>query len=139
MPGEESLRQGRYYANRGNHFWKLLFAVFDCPFSEDYNDRMALVTQKRIALWDVLGGCERHGSLDSNIKNEWPNDFAAFFSKHTSIRYVFFSSKAAEKYYNKYAAKVFGITYQTLPSPSGANASISFAAKFQHWRVLSSL
>lgn len=37
-----------------------------------------MLLDNRIALWDVLGYCEREGSLDSDITCEQPNDLAGF-------------------------------------------------------------
>lgn len=136
MPGEKSLELQQYYGNRGNHFWKLLFTIYEEPFSEDYELRKKLLLEKHIALWDVLAGCERIGSLDSNIRNERANDFESFFESYPNIRYVFFSSKAAAKYYDKYAVRKEQIEYHTLPSPSGANASMTFLQKLEAWKNL---
>lgn len=136
MPGEKSLELQQYYGNRGNHFWKLLFDVFETPFSYDYADRLQLLSRHGIALWDVLESCERHGSLDSNIKSEIPNDFETFFQQHPHIRTVFFSSKGVEKYFDKYVGRKPYHTYVLLPSPSGANASMAYAGKLEKWRQL---
>jgi hypoxanthine-DNA glycosylase len=136
MPGEQSLLHQQYYANKGNHFWKLLYAVLGETFSTDYAERKKLLFDNRIALWDVLSHCEREGSLDSRIKNEIANDFDTFYTSHPSIRAVFFSSKAAEKYYERHAGKKNGIYYHTLPSPSGANASMSFIQKLEKWQII---
>jgi hypoxanthine-DNA glycosylase len=136
MPGEKSLALQQYYGNRGNHFWKLLYKVLNEPFTEDYEQRKKLLLDSGIALWDVLAYCEREGSLDSNIKNEQPNDFDAFYKMYPEIKTVFFSSKGAEKFYEKFAGRKDGIRYLTLPSPSGANAGKSFQQKLDEWRVI---
>ena len=134
MPGEKSLELQQYYGNRGNQFWKLLFDIFDKPLSHDYNERKLLLKQNGIALWDVLQYCERVGSLDSNIKNERANDFDNFYKKYPKIKHVFFSSKNAAAYYDKYIGRKAKIKYDTLPSPSGANATMKYAAKLLVWR-----
>ena len=134
MPGEKSLELQQYYGNRGNQFWKILFEIFGEEFSPDYNVRTNLLKQNGIALWDVLQHCEREGSLDSNIKNEAANDFESFFKAHPQIKHVFFSSKNAAAYYDKYVGRREGIKYDVLPSPSGANASMRPAEKLKIWR-----
>jgi TDG/mug DNA glycosylase family protein len=133
MPGEKSLELQQYYGNRGNHFWKIMFDILGEDFTFDYNERIKLLQKYHIALWDVLQFCEREGSLDSNILNEVPNDFESFYRLYPNIRNVYFSSKNAEKYYNKYVGKREGINYFVLPSPSGANATKSFLQKKQEW------
>lgn len=136
MPGEKSLELQEYYGNKGNSFWKLLFTIFEKPLSKDYNDKKELLLENKIALWDVLAFCERSGSLDSNIKNEVPNDFDQFFEKYPKIKRVFFSSKNASNYYDKYVGRKSNLHYTVLPSPSGANASKSFAQKLEEWKTI---
>lgn len=134
MPGEKSLELQEYYGNRGNQFWKLLFAIIGKDFSYDYTIKKELLKENSIALWDVLQYCEREGSLDSKIKNEIPNDFETFYKAYPNIKNIFFSSKNAALYYDKYVEKKESIAYDILPSPSGANASKSFVEKLQIWR-----
>lgn len=136
MPGEKSLELQEYYGNRGNSFWKLLFTLFDQEVTHDYTIKKALLKTQHIALWDVLEFCERTGSLDSNIKNEITNDFKSFYEHYPQIEHVFFSSKNAAKYYDKYVGRRSGIQYTTLPSPSGANASKSFLQKLEEWKAI---
>ena len=51
----------------------------------DYADKKQMLLDNRIALWDVLGYCEREGSLDSDITCEQPNDLAGFLQNHPQI------------------------------------------------------
>ncbi|AWH85851.1 DNA-deoxyinosine glycosylase [Flavobacterium album] len=134
MPGEKSLELQEYYGNKGNQFWKLLFTIFNTEFTHDYNEKQKLLKTHHIAVWDVLGYCEREGSLDSRIRNEVPNDFATFYKEYPNIKNVLFSSKNAAAYYDKYVGRKGGIDYAVLPSPSGANASMSFAKKLEAWK-----
>lgn len=134
MPGEKSLELQQYYGNRGNHFWKLLYTIFDEPFATDYTERLSFLKHHKIALWDVLKYCEREGSLDSKIKNEVANDFSEFYDQCPKIDFVLFSSKKAAEYYSKYSLKKDGIRYDVLPSPSGANATMSFSQKLEVWK-----
>jgi hypothetical protein len=41
LPGEESLRQQRYYSDPRNHFWSLLSGVFGEPVAAGYPERLA--------------------------------------------------------------------------------------------------
>ena len=136
MPGEQSIALQQYYGNRGNHFWKILFTVFDEPFSNGYNDRKSLLNKHKIALWNVLASCEREGSSDSAIKNETANDLDALHAIYPAITHVFFESRAAEKFFAKYAKPHKNITYATLPSTSGLNARLSFAQKLEAWQAI---
>jgi len=134
MPGEKSLELQEYYGNRGNQFWRLLFTLFNKELSHEYNDKLSLLVYNQIALWDVLQYCEREGSLDSNIKNEEANDFEAFYKTYPQIKHVFFSSKNAAAYYDRYVGRKKDVEYDVLPSPSGANATKTFTQKLEIWQ-----
>jgi hypoxanthine-DNA glycosylase len=136
MPGERSIEINQYYGHNGNQFWKLMFDVFNQPFTDNYTDRIALLTKNKIALWDVLSHCEREGSADSKIKNAIPNNFKLFYKKHPNIKHVFFASKEAEKLYKKHVGQFVEHNFYVLPSPSGANASKTYAAKLNEWKEI---
>jgi len=136
MPGERSIEINQYYGHIGNQFWKLMFSIFNQPFTDNYAERIALLTKNKIALWDVLSHCEREGSADSKIKNAVPNNFKLFYKKHPNIKHVFFASKEAEKLYNKHVEQFDELAYHVLPSPSGAHASKTYEAKLNEWKVI---
>ncbi|HKC66718.1 MAG TPA: DNA-deoxyinosine glycosylase [Bacteroidia bacterium] len=136
MPGERSIEINQYYGHKGNQFWRLMFDVFNKPFTDKYEDRVALLTKNKIALWDVLSHCEREGSADSAIKNEITNDFKLFYKKYPNIKHIFFASKHAEKLYNKFVGKSPQYIYYVLPSPSGANASKTYTEKLREWKSI---
>lgn len=136
MPGERSLQLQQYYGHAGNHFWKIMFALFNQPFSTNYKDRINLLVKNNIALWDVLSHCERAGSSDSAINNEIANDFKMFYKKHPKIKAVFLDSLTAEKLYVKHVGKSADKKYYLLPSPSGQHARLSLAEKIERWKVI---
>ncbi|THD30851.1 DNA-deoxyinosine glycosylase [uncultured Flavobacterium sp.] len=136
MPGEKSLELQEYYGNKVNSFWKLLFTLFNRPLPKEYIEKKQLLEENNIALWDVLAYCERTGSLDSNIKNEKANDFESFYKQYPNIKHVFFSSKNASNFYDKYVGRKKDLQYSILPSPSGANASKSFLQKLEEWEAI---
>jgi hypoxanthine-DNA glycosylase len=133
MPGERSLKLKQYYGHGGNLFWKLIFSIFDCPFSTDYERRKRVLLENNIALWDVLMACEREGSADSAIALEESNDFQSFFPIHPKIKLIAFNGQNAETYFNKFCKHKPGTHFITLPSTSPANASKSFEEKKEAW------
>ncbi|WP_035692225.1 DNA-deoxyinosine glycosylase [Flavobacterium sp. F52] len=139
MAGEQSIAKQEYYANRGNLFWKILFAIFEEEFSTSYEDRKALVKKYNIGLWNVLKSCKREGSSDAKITEETINDFENLHKQFPNIKYVFFESKAAAKYFHKLTVPQDGITYTTLPSTSGLNAGLTTAEKMEQWKVVSKI
>jgi hypoxanthine-DNA glycosylase len=136
MPGDRSLSLQQYYGHAGNHFWKLIYTLFEQPVAQEYEERKKFLLLHDIALWDVLESCTCEGSLDSNIKNEVVNDFPAFYRQYPAIQHVFFDSKKAEQFYLRHVRKSEDKIYHLLPSPSGANASKTFAQKLEAWREI---
>jgi len=139
MAGEQSIAKQEYYANRGNLFWIILFAIFDEEFSASYEDRKALIKKYNIGLWNVLKSCKREGSSDAKITEETLNDFESLHKQFPNIKHVFFESKAAAKYFHKHTIPEEGITYTTLPSTSGLNAGLTKAEKMEQWKAVSEI
>ena len=136
MPGERSLALQQYYGHAGNQFWKIMYALFDKPFSKDYENKTKLLLDNGISLWDVLEYCEGVGSLDSNIKNEKPNDFNTFYNNHPAVKHVFFTSKQAAAYYDTYVLRKSHLNYYLLPSPSKMNTWKTFDEKLDEWKII---
>lgn len=136
MPSEESLRKQERYGHKSNQFWKIVFILFDKLLPDNYDEKIKLLTDNDIAIWDVLHSCEGSGSLDSNIKNEKPNDFKKFFKQYPQIKHIFFTSKKAEEFYKKYVGFDKERIYTTLPSPSSANARMRLNEKIEKWKIL---
>ena len=136
MPGEQSIALNQYYGHARNNFWKLLYTIFETPFSTDYEDRKALLRDNKIAVWDVLQVCERQGSLDSAIKNEVVNDFDDFVKSHPHIKHIFFNGQKAASYFKKYVVLHTALPSTTLPSTSPANASTTFDQKLILWSAI---
>jgi hypoxanthine-DNA glycosylase len=87
-------------------------------------------------LWDVLGACEREGSLDSNIRNATANDFSLLRARCPVLETVGFNGKASGKFAPQFAAA--GFRTVVLPSSSPAHASMSFEQKRMVWLGLRS-
>ncbi len=136
MPGKTSLREREYYAFKQNAFWRILFNLFDTDMILNYDAKIRFLHKHRIALWDSLQYCERKSSLDADIKNEIPNDFAGLFKQYPDIKHIAFNGKSAERYYKKYIGYSSDITYYSLPSTSPANAGMRFEQKLEAWKVI---
>ncbi len=146
MPGQASLRAGRYYAFPRNAFWPIIEVLFGIAADADYGRRCAALTQRGVAVWDVLKSCSRDGSLDAAIDagSMVPNDFRAFFTRYPSIEAIYFNGAMAERAYRRYVLPELpehlrAITASRLPSTSPANAAYSFARKLSHWRQIGEL
>ncbi len=133
MPGERSLALNQYYGHGGNQFWKIMFQCFAKPFSEDYEVKKQLLLDNKIALWDVLQHCERVGSSDNAILEEFPNNFKLFFEKHPDIRTIMFNGNNAAEYYQKHIGMDSGYDFVVLPSTSPANTWSTREEKYEKW------
>ena len=138
IPGVESLRKQEYYAHNRNQFWKIMFLLHDREIIEDYEGKKNFLLENHIALWDVLKGCEREGSLDSNIKNSEANDFKFFFKKYPKLKRIFFNGKKAEELYRKLVIQDIGENNMELiglPSTSPANTT-KIKKKLEKWKEI---
>ncbi len=139
MPGERSLAEGRYYAHPQNAFWKILGATCGFDPGEPYAARLRALRARHIALWDVLGSCERPGSLDAAIRPDSAsvNDFRAFFARHRGIETVLFNGATAERYFERFVLLDLERAPSRrlrMPSTSPAHAGLSFGDKLTAWR-----
>ena len=135
MPGVESLREQQYYAHPRNLFWDFMSELFGAGRNLTYEQRLQLLRDHKIALWDVTLRCRRPGSLDANISEVEANDFSALFKTAPRIHTIFFNGRKAEELFRKLVLSHIdpSIKTITLPSTSPANASISINAKKAMW------
>jgi len=139
MPGIKSLEKQQYYGHERNAFWPVIFNLLNSEISTNYENKIKLLIDNKIALWDTLQFCTRQGSLDSNIQDEKPNDINGFISKIKDLKAIFFNGQSAEKYYKKYHSRIENILYFTMPSTSQANARMRTHEKLAKWSVLKDL
>ena len=137
MPGVKSLVAGEYYAHKHNAFWQIMGELLDAGWEKPYGERVRILNDKGIAVWDVLQSCIRPGSLDLDIREEEPNDFQSFFKVHPHIQKVGLNGGKAASCFKKFASGFFPAQTRVvrLPSTSRANARLSFAEKRDAWRT----
>jgi TDG/mug DNA glycosylase family protein len=132
-PSSQSLAKGEYYSNPQNQFWKLVEILFGIDRTLPYTVRTSLLTEHRIALWDVLASCTRYGSADTAIRDPVQNDIRGFFATHPTIRWVALNGNTAGRYYARMEINIPSII---LPSTSPAYARMTFAEKTQKWACI---
>jgi hypoxanthine-DNA glycosylase len=138
FPGAASLAAQQYYAHPRNQFWRLVSALVGEDLAGlPYDERLPRLLVHGFGLWDVLGACERKGSLDSAIRNASSNDFALLRERCPALKTVGFNGKASGKFAPEFAAA--GFRTVLLPSSSPAHASMSFEQKLVVWRGLSAI
>jgi hypoxanthine-DNA glycosylase len=130
FPGVASLQAQRYYGHPQNQFWKILSALWAQELGAmPYEERLAVVRERGLGIWDVYAACEREGSLDSAIRHAELNDFAWLRAQCPLLQAV--AHNGGESFRHARHTQALG-----LPSTSPANASWTFERKLSSWREL---
>ena len=138
MPGVKSLEHQQYYAHPHNRFWKLmgLLCKHNNLYYIGYETKLKILLDHNLALWDVLKYCEREGSMDSDIKNEIPNDFIKLLKKYNNIKMICFNGNKAYIAFKKYFPELLcEYKHYKLPSTSPANARFTLENLYQVWNT----
>ena len=143
LPGGSSLDRFEYYADRTNVFWDIMGSLFGAQRNLPYEERINIISQNRVAIWDVLQSAKRDRSIDKAIVkgSEVPNDFNAFFSGHPSIKAIVFNGKRPQTYFQSLVAPrlislVSTPAQRVLPSTSQANTHMTRDATIKVWRFI---
>jgi hypoxanthine-DNA glycosylase len=135
FPGAASLAAQQYYAHPRNQFWKLVGALVDEDlYALPYAERLPRLLVHRIGLWDVLGACEREGSLDSAIRRPAANDFERLRHLCPALETVGFNGQTSGKFAGQFEQA--GYRTVVLPSSSPAHMAMTFEQKLAVWRGL---
>ena len=132
FPSIDSFDKSFYYAHPRNQFWKLLSALSAYPINNK-DQKIWLLKESKIALWDMVKECRRENSLDSSLEEIEVNDLAQFLEEHSSIKKVAFTGRLAEKLFQMHFDYLEMETVY-LPSPSAAYAKMSFEQKLEIYR-----
>ena len=160
FPSEAS-RDTFFYHKSTNQFWTILSKLYNCndichlqknEISKDKEEqlienRKAFLKKHQIGLWDVIDKCDIDKSKDSSIKNPSYNDLASLKTECPKLEHIYFSSKKAFQFYQKYlrdnlkdsAIKTWlenVVIREALPSPSSANARMTLEQKQKRWGEL---
>lgn len=134
LPGDASIRQGEYYAHRGNAFWALLGDVLGEDLrGQPYAMRLKRLRARGVGLWDVIESAEREGSLDGAIRGAELRDLGVFVARLPALKAIAFNGKTAASHGRRQLGDRTGLALIDLPSSSGAYASLSRDAKRAAW------
>lgn len=131
FPSIKSFENGFYYSHPQNQFWKIMSAVTKYPVN-NRDQKIWLLKEKKIALWDMIKSCNRENSLDSSIENEDVNDIADFLECHPKIKQVAFTGKKSQAIFEYYFGHL-EIERCYLPSPSSAYAKMPLDQKIEKY------
>ncbi len=134
FPSIDSFDKSFYYTHPRNQFWKILSALSNYPIN-NRDQKIWLLKETKLALWDMVESCQRENSLDSSLEEIEVNDIAQFLEEHSSIKKVAFTGRLAEKLF-KMHFDYLEIETVYLPSPSSAYAKISFEQKVEIYKKL---
>ena len=138
MPGVKSLSEQQYYAHPQNRFWKVMGKICNCEnLSElDYKTKLSVLLANKFALWDVIKSCSRDGSLDSNIKNEQPNDIPALLRQYPNINAICLNGNKSYSAFKKHFPDLLNrYKCRKLPSTSPANARYNLEHLLLEWEI----
>ncbi len=134
FPSIDSFDKSFYYAHPRNQFWKILSVLSNYPIN-NRDQKIWLLKETKLALWDMVKSCKRENSLDTSLEEIEVNDIAQFLEEHTSIKKVAFTGRLAEKLFKMHFDYLEMETVY-LPSPSSAYAKMRFEQKVEIYREL---
>ena len=134
FPSIDSFENSFYYTHKRNQFWKLLSELSHYPIN-NLDQKMWLLKQTKISLWDMVASCSRESSLDSSLEDIDVNNIAEFLDNHPNIEKIAFTGRLAERLFNMHF-DYLDIEKVYLPSPSSAYAKMSFEQKLEKYREL---
>ena len=135
MPSPKSREVGFYYGHPRNRFWKVVSDVCGEEMPQTKGEKIAFALRNRIAVWDVLAGCEIKGAEDASIRNPVANDMDLIL-KNADIRAIFATGQKAAQLYKKYCQSKTGMDIICLPSTSPANCSVSYEKLFEAYEII---
>jgi hypoxanthine-DNA glycosylase len=135
FPGVASLQAQQYYGHPRNHFWPILSALFGIDLVKlPYPQRLPIVLDHGVGLWDAYASCVRAGSLDSAIREPVLNDLASLKLRAPHLQAV--AHNGGESARSQRITQALGVAAHQLPSTSPANASWSYARKLAAWQAV---
>ncbi len=135
MPSPKSRENHFYYGHPQNRFWSVLSEVLEvkCPVSID--EKIDMLKNNHIALWDTIEECDIVGASDSSIRNAVPSDLSRIYNC-ADINMTFTNGSAAYRYYCRYQREKFGKDAICLPSTSPANARWTKQMLVEKYRII---
>ena len=141
MPSPRSRAEGFYYMHPGNRFWQVLAEVFRPDGQEPVRvpvsaaERRAFALAHGIALWDVLASCVITGADDASIREPVANDLSRIL-RAAPIARIATTGQTAHRLYTRLCLPQTGREAVCLPSPSGANRSVSMSNMVEAYACL---
>ena len=136
LPSDVSIKSQAYYQNKShNSFYKIMEHLFQRSIGQSDID---FITSNHIALWDCMKKANRKGNLDTNIKDDSPNDVKGFLQIHPTISTIVLNGGLAKKKFHMYFhTSDFSERIKVISLISSSNAaSKKFEEKLEEWRII---
>ncbi|WP_459129688.1 DNA-deoxyinosine glycosylase [Guggenheimella bovis] len=130
FPSVKSRKEGFFYANPQNQFWKILASVFEVEVPLTLEEKKAFLIRFGIALYDTVYACSIEGSSDSSIKDVIPADIHSIVKKH-GIERIFCNGTKSFELFKRYQK---GLEATLLTSSSPRNATYRLEDKILLWQ-----
>ncbi len=132
FPSIKSFENDFYYAHPRNQFWRIMSNITEYPIT-NRDQKIWLLKESKIGLWDMIKSCSREDSLDSSIEDEEVNDLSELLEQYPSIKLIAFTGKKAEALFELNFGYL-DIKRVYLPSPSSAYAKMSVEKKSEIYK-----
>ncbi len=119
LPSEQSRKIGEYYSNKSNRFWEMICTYLGVDIPDNYNDKVKLLLDNKIGLWDIIETCDIDGSKNSTITTPTFNDINSLI-KDSNIKLILFNGKDSYEMYKQYLNDI-DIPALAMPNTSSAN------------------
>jgi TDG/mug DNA glycosylase family protein len=140
MPSGMSLKEQEYYGNPRNHFWDILFELFNQEKLINYDAKLSFIRKHQIALWDSIGACYREGSLDVNITADEPNDIIGLLQAYPSIQLIACNgTKSYQTFMKNFPKSELGnvhVLKMPSTSPIPGRYTKTFEGKVETWKQI---
>lgn len=127
FPSVKSRKQGFYYGNKQNRFWRMLETIFKEKIGDDILSKKEFLFKHGIALFDVVEKSNLEGSADDTLEksNFKIADFDLIFKSAKNLEKVLCNGKTA---YNLFT-KNYALNLQVICMPSTSSANPRFDIK----------
>lgn len=137
LPGEKSLEARQYYAHPTNQFWRLMSGVVEQDITKlAYEERLGVLLEARVGLWDVVASARRKGSLDTDIRDVQTNQLQDLRSRLPMLKAFAFNGGMSARIGRNQLTARFDLSLVDLPSSSAGYCSVTLDWKQQRWKHL---
>lgn len=132
FPSVKSIENNFYYTHPQNQFWRILSLITRYPIN-NRDQKIWLLKESQLGLWDMVRSCERENSLDYSLENEEVNDISSLIERYPNISKIAFTGRKAEALYKIHFSHL-EIATCYLPSPSSAYAKLTLEQKSEIYK-----